>query len=47
MATGFIDLGLYVVVYTEPGENRIRVISLRKASKREEISYVQVSEGGG
>ena len=47
MATGFIDLGLYVVVYTEPGENRIRIISLRKASKREEISYVQVSEGGG
>ena len=46
IATGFIDLGLYVVVYTEPGENRIRIISLRKASKREEISYVQVREGG-
>ena len=46
IATGFIDLRLYVVVYTEPGENRIRIISLRKASKREEISYVQVRKGG-
>ena len=46
IATGFIDLGLFVVVCTEPGEHRIRIISLRKAGKREEISYVQVREGG-
>ena len=45
IAVGFIDLDLYVVVYTEPSENRIRIISLRKAGKREEADYVHVREG--
>ena len=46
MAIGFIDVGLHVVVYTEPGENRIRIISLRKASRHEEMSYAQVRKRG-
>ena len=41
IATGYIGFRLYVVVFTEPEKNCIRVISLRKASAREEIGYVK------
>ena len=46
MAIGFIDVGLHVVVHTEPGENHIRIISLRNASRREEMGYAQVRKRG-
>lgn len=35
---GFLDARLFVLVFTQVGEN-IRSISLRKASKHEEIEY--------
>lgn len=41
VATSFIGLQLYVAVFTERGDNRIRVISLRKASPREVKLHVQ------
>ena len=41
IATSFIGLQLYVAVIAEPGDNRIRVISLRKASRREVKLHVQ------
>ena len=41
IATGFIGFRLYVAVFAEPGKNRIRVISMRKASAREEKGYVK------
>jgi hypothetical protein len=37
-ATGFLDAWLYVLVFTQEGEN-IRAISLRKASRHEEDDY--------
>jgi len=37
-ATGFLDARLYVLVFTQDGEN-IRAISLRKASRYEEDEY--------
>ena len=41
IATSFIGLQLYVAVFTEPADSRIRVISLRKASPREVKIHVQ------
>ena len=41
IATSFIGLQLHVAVFTEPDDNRIRVISLRKASPREVKLHVQ------
>ncbi|MDD9964382.1 MAG: BrnT family toxin [Gammaproteobacteria bacterium] len=41
IATGFIGIRLCVAVFTEPEKNRIRVISLRKASAHEERMYVE------
>ncbi len=43
VAYGFIGVRLYVVVFTERGDN-IRIISLRKANQREERRYVQEHE---
>ena len=40
VATGYIGSRLHIVVYTERGD-RMRIISLRKANKREERDYVQ------
>lgn len=40
MATGYIFDRLYTVVFTRR-ENRIRIISLRRASTREIIKYAQ------
>ena len=40
MATGFIFDSLCTIVFT-PRENRIRIISLRKASTREIIKYAR------
>ena len=40
IAKGFIGVVLYLVVYTERGNN-IRIISLRKATKKEAIDYAQ------
>ena len=39
-ATGYIGDHLYVIIYTMRGERK-RIISLRRASKREEIDYAQ------
>ncbi len=41
-ATGWLRTCLCVVVFSEPGEDRIRVISIRKATKREAREYGQV-----
>ena len=41
IATGFIGLRLYVAAFTELDKGRVRVVSLRKASGREEKSYVK------
>lgn len=41
IATGFIGNRLCVAVFTDSEKNRIRVISLRKASAREERIYVE------
>ena len=38
--TGYIGDRLHVVIYTMRGERK-RIISLRRASKREEIDYAQ------
>lgn len=43
VAYGFIGVRLYVVVFTERGDN-IRIISLRKANRREEKHYGQKHE---
>jgi uncharacterized DUF497 family protein len=40
VATGFIGSKLYVLVYAET-EETIRVISLRRATKREIVRYVE------
>ena len=40
VATGIIGLSVYVMVYVERDET-IRVISLRKATKRERANYVE------
>lgn len=40
LAVGFIDLTLCVVVYTERGEET-RIISLRKATRRESYAYAR------
>ena len=40
VAIGFIGLGLYVLTFTRRGE-RIRIISLRKAEKRDARKYVE------
>ena len=42
-AKGFIGPVLYVVVYTERGEN-LRIISLRKATRREALRYAEKQE---
>jgi hypothetical protein len=39
IAIGPIDRGLVVVVYTEPEEDRIRIIGARLANKREQALY--------
>lgn len=39
-ATGYIGDRLYVVIYTMRGDKR-RIISLRRASRREEIEYAE------
>ena len=39
--TGYIGLQLYVAAFSEPDDNRIRVISLRKASPGEEKLHVR------
>jgi len=44
IATGLIDVDLYVMVYTER-DDVIRVISLRRATKWEIDGYFQVSPG--
>lgn len=38
---GFLKTIVVVVVFTEPEENTVRLISLRKAVKRERIKYEQ------
>ena len=43
VAYGFIGVRLYIVVFTERGDN-IRIISLRKANRREEKHYGQKHE---
>lgn len=40
VATGIIDLSVYVMVYVEHDET-IRVISLRRATKKEIANYVE------
>ena len=40
IAIGFIGAVLYFVVFTERGDN-IRIISLRKATRREARNYVE------
>ena len=40
-ATGFVGPVLHVVVFAERGDN-IRIISLRKATKREALRYVEI-----
>ncbi|MCY3667024.1 MAG: BrnT family toxin [Gemmatimonadetes bacterium] len=40
IAIGFIGVVLYFVVFTERGDN-IRIISLRKATRREARNYVE------
>jgi len=42
-AKGFIGSVLYVVVYTERGDN-LRIISLRKATRREALRYAEKQE---
>ena len=42
IAIGFIGIVVYLMVYTERGEN-IRIISLRKATPKEEKYYVKNS----
>ena len=39
IAIGPIDRGLVVVVYTEPEEGRIRIISARSATQREQALF--------
>ena len=41
IAIGFIGFRLYVTVFAEREKNRIRIISLRKASACEERGYVK------
>ncbi len=40
VALGFIGQRLYVLIYTPRGE-AVRVISLRRATKREELAYYE------
>ena len=40
IATGYIGDRLHTVIYTERG-SRLRIISLRRASRQEERSYAQ------
>lgn len=42
-ANGFIGPVPYVVVYTERGDN-LRIISLRKATRREALRYAEKQE---
>ena len=42
-AKGLIGPVLYVVVYTERGDN-LRIISLRKATRREALRYAEKQE---
>jgi len=39
IAVGPIERGIVVVVYTEPGEDLIRIIGARPASRREQDLY--------
>ena len=41
IAIGSIDRGIVVVVYTEPEENLVRLLSARPASDREQALYWQ------
>lgn len=43
---GFIDARVVVVVFTEPNDETIRVISLRKALRREEQRLFRYIEDG-
>jgi len=43
IALGRVDLEVYRVIYSEPGEHRVRIISAQKASRDErEIYYSQI-----
>ena len=39
LATGMLDGRIVVVVYAEPSENVIRIVSMRKALPREQKNY--------
>ena len=41
IAIGPIDRGIVVVVYTEPDENRCRILGARMASRRERDLYLK------
>jgi hypothetical protein len=46
IGTGMLDGRIVVVVYTEPGEEIIRIISLRKALSYERKNYEQYLKNG-
>ncbi|MEH1816536.1 MAG: BrnT family toxin [Nostoc sp.] len=41
LGIGLLDGRIVVVIYTEPGEKMVRIISLRKALSHERKSYEQ------
>lgn len=45
MAIGLVNFGMYALVFTDRGDEVVRVISLRKATKEEVKLYVE-SQGG-
>jgi uncharacterized DUF497 family protein len=46
IAVGRIELGVIVVVFTEPGEDVVRILSARKATKAEQELFESYSRGG-
>lgn len=46
IAVGRIGLGLIVVVFIEPGEDVVRIVSARKATKAERALFESYSRGG-
>ena len=46
IGTGMLDGRVVVVVYTEPNEETIRIISLRKALSYERKNYEQYLKNG-
>jgi uncharacterized DUF497 family protein len=46
IAIGLLRTIVVVIVFTERGEDTIRVISLRKALKHERIKYEEAIRGG-